>query len=62
MMTLQQAIDYINDFTWSTSRLGLERTEELLQFLLRVPQSLKQFLVWSGPKNCFRDWGTLRRN
>ncbi len=29
-MTLQEAIDYINDFTWSESRLGLDRTRELL--------------------------------
>ena len=40
-MTLEQAIDYINDFTWSTSRLGLERTEELLRRLGNPEKQLK---------------------
>lgn len=30
-MDIQQAIDYINDFSWSTTRLGLDRTRELLE-------------------------------
>ena len=47
MMTLQQAIDYINDFTWSTSRLGLERTEELLQ-RLGDPQKKLKFIHVAG--------------
>jgi dihydrofolate synthase/folylpolyglutamate synthase len=40
-MTLEQAIDYINDFTWSSSRLGLERTEELLRRLGNPEKQLK---------------------
>ena len=46
-MTLQEAIDYINDFTWSTSRPGLERTEELLR---RVgdPQKRLKFVHVAG--------------
>ncbi len=29
-MTVQEAIAYIENYTWSTSKMGLERTEELL--------------------------------
>ena len=29
-MTYQEAIAYIEDYTWSTTRLGLDRTVELL--------------------------------
>ncbi len=46
-MTVQEAIDYINDFTWSTSRLGLERTEELLQ-RLGDPQKRLKFIHVAG--------------
>ncbi len=34
-MTLQEAIDYIENYTWSESRLGLDRTIELLDRLGR---------------------------
>ena len=46
-MTVQEAIDYINDFTWSTSRLGLERTEELLR-RLGDPQDKLKFIHVAG--------------
>ncbi|MDO4960639.1 MAG: folylpolyglutamate synthase/dihydrofolate synthase family protein [Eubacteriales bacterium] len=46
-MTLKEAIDYINDFTWSTSRLGLERTKELL-FKLGDPQKRLKFIHVAG--------------
>ena len=46
-MTVQEAIDYINDFTWSTSRLGLERTQELLQ-RLGDPQKQLKFIHVAG--------------
>ena len=32
-MTAQEAIAYIENYTWSTTRLGLDRTRELLQKL-----------------------------
>ena len=32
-MTPQEAIAYIENYTWSTTRLGLERTRELLHKL-----------------------------
>ena len=40
-MTVQEAIAYINDYTWSSSRLGLERTQELLQRLGNPQKELK---------------------
>ena len=46
-MTVQEAIDYINDFTWSTSRLGLERTNELLE-RLGDPQKKLKFIHVAG--------------
>ena len=46
-MTVEQAIAYINDFTWSTSRLGLERTEELLR-RLGDPQKQLKFVHVAG--------------
>jgi len=35
--TYEEALSYINDFTWSKSRLGLKRTRELL-YKLGDPQ------------------------
>ena len=46
-MTVQEAIDYINDFTWSTSRLGLDRTRELLE-RLGNPQKKLRFVHVAG--------------
>ena len=46
-MTVQEAIAYINDYTWSTSRLGLERTTELLR-LLGDPQKRLKFVHVAG--------------
>ena len=40
-MTIQQAIDYINDHTWSQWRLGLDRTRELLRRLGDPQKNLK---------------------
>ena len=40
-MTVQQAIDYINDHTWSQWRLGLDRTRELLARLGNPQKELK---------------------
>lgn len=40
-MTLQEAVDYIEKYTWSTTRLGLERTHELLAKLGNPQKSLK---------------------
>ena len=47
MMTLQEAIDYIENYTWSTSRLGLERTIELLK-RLGNPQDTLRFVHVAG--------------
>ena len=47
MMTLQEAIDYIENYTWSTSRLGLERTVELLK-RLGNPQETLRFIHVAG--------------
>lgn len=46
-MTLQEAIDYIENYTWSESRLGLDRTIELLD---RVgnPQNKLKFVHVAG--------------
>ncbi len=46
-MTVQQAIDYINDHTWSQWRLGLERTRELLA-RLGDPQKKLKFVHVAG--------------
>ena len=46
-MTVQEAIDYINDYTWSSSRLGLERTRELLR-RLGNPQKRLKFIHVAG--------------
>ena len=40
-MTPQEAIDYIEHYGWSTTRLGLERTRELLQRLGEPHKQLK---------------------
>lgn len=40
-LTREEAIAYIEDFTWSTSRLGLERTAELLEKLGNPQKKLK---------------------
>ena len=40
-MTAQEAIQYIEYYTWSTTRLGLDRTKELLQRMGNPQQSLK---------------------
>ena len=46
-MTVQEAIAYINDYTWSSSRLGLERTRELLR-RLGNPQKDLRFIHVAG--------------
>ena len=46
-MNIQEAIAYINDFGWSSSRLGLERTEELLG-RLGDPQKKLRFIHVAG--------------
>lgn len=40
-MTYDQALSYINNYTWSTSRPGLDRTKELLKRLGDPQKSLK---------------------
>ncbi len=40
-MTPKQAIDYIENYTWSTTRLGLDRTRELLAQMGNPQKSLK---------------------
>ncbi|MBO7682048.1 MAG: bifunctional folylpolyglutamate synthase/dihydrofolate synthase, partial [Clostridia bacterium] len=40
-MTYQEAITYIEDYTWSTTRLGLDRTVELLHRLGDPQKDLK---------------------
>ena len=47
MMTPQEAIDYIERFTWSKTRLGLDRTRELL-FRLGDPQKRLRFIHVAG--------------
>lgn len=47
MMTPKEAIEYIEDFTWSTSRLGLERTVELLHGI-GDPQKKLKFIHVTG--------------
>lgn len=46
-MTVQEAISYIERYTWSTTRLGLERTRELLQ-KLGDPQKKLKFIHVTG--------------
>ncbi len=46
-MTLQEAIDYIENYTWSESRLGLDRTIELLD-RLGNPQDRLKFVHVAG--------------
>ena len=46
-MTPQEAIDYIEQYTWSTTRLGLERTQELLR-ALGDPQKKLKFIHVAG--------------
>lgn len=40
-MTVKEAVDYIDNFTWSTSKLGLERTRELLEKMGNPQDSLR---------------------
>ena len=46
-MTPQEAIDYIENYTWSTTRLGLDRTRELLD-KLGNPQKKLKFIHVTG--------------
>ena len=46
-MNYEQALAYINDYTWSTSRLGLDRTKELLK-RLGDPQKKLKFVHVAG--------------
>ena len=46
-MTAEQAIAYIENYTWSASRLGLERTQELLR-ALGDPQKQLKFVHVAG--------------
>ena len=46
-MTPQEAIDYIEQYTWSTTRLGLERTQQLLR-ALGDPQKKLKFIHVAG--------------
>ena len=46
-MTAQEAIEYIENYTWSTTRLGLGRTRELLR-LLGNPQKQLKFIHVAG--------------
>ena len=46
-MTPQEAIDYIEQFTWSTTKLGLERTQALLR-ALGDPQKKLKFIHVAG--------------
>lgn len=45
--TYEEALKYINDFTWSASRLGLDRTRELLK-RLGDPQKKLHFIHVAG--------------
>ena len=40
-MTKYEAIQYIDNYTWSTMRLGLDRTRELLERLGNPQKQLK---------------------
>ena len=46
-MTPRQAIDYIEHYGWSTTRLGLDRTRELLR-KLGEPQKRLKFVHVAG--------------
>ena len=46
-MTYDEALNYINDFTWSSSRPGLERTTELME-RLGNPQKRLKFVHVAG--------------
>ncbi len=46
-MTAQEAIDYIETYTWSSTRLGLDRTRELLH-ALGDPQKKLKFIHVAG--------------
>ena len=46
-MTPQEAVAYIENYTWSASRLGLERTRELLH-ALGDPQKQLKFIHVAG--------------
>ena len=46
-MTAQEAIEYIENYTWSTTRLGLDRTRELLH-ALGDPQKKLKFIHVAG--------------
>ncbi len=46
-MTMQEVLDYVNTYVWSTFRLGLERTEELLH-RLGDPQKQLKFIHVAG--------------
>ena len=46
-MTAQEAIAYIENYTWSTTRLGLDRTRELL-YKLGDPQKRLKFVHVAG--------------
>ena len=46
-MTYREAIDYIENYTWSTTRLGLDRTKELLA-RLGDPQKQLKFVHVAG--------------
>ena len=46
-MTAQEAIAYIENYTWSTTRLGLGRTKELLE-KLGNPQKRLKFVHVAG--------------
>lgn len=47
MMTAEEAIDYIEEYAWSTTRLGLDRTRELLR-KLGDPQKKLKFIHVAG--------------
>ena len=47
IMNVQETIDYINSFTWSKTRLGLERTRTLLE-KLGDPQKKLRFIHVAG--------------
>ncbi|MBE6914617.1 MAG: bifunctional folylpolyglutamate synthase/dihydrofolate synthase, partial [Ruminococcaceae bacterium] len=46
-MTAEQAVRYIEEYTWSTTRLGLDRTRELLH-KLGDPQKKLKFIHVAG--------------
>ena len=46
-MTMQEVLDYVNQYVWSKFRLGLDRTEELLE-RLGNPQKQLKFIHVAG--------------